>query len=65
MILELHNSLLDKVADDESIKSHIHTLERSIKLIDHKIQEFKNKEATTAAGNTTSQNNQADDYLAA
>jgi predicted phage-related endonuclease len=65
MILELHNSLMDKVADDETIKSHIHVLERSIKLIDNKIEEFKNKEATIAAGNAPSQNNQADDSLAA
>lgn len=65
MILELRNSLMNKVADDETIKSHIHILERSIKIIDHKIEEFKNKEATVVAGNTALQNNQADDYLAA
>ncbi|MDB5132639.1 MAG: hypothetical protein JWR02_2388 [Mucilaginibacter sp.] len=65
MILEFHNLLMDNVADDESLKSHIHILERSIKLIDNKIEEFKNKEATIAAGNTPSQNNQADGSLAA
>jgi predicted phage-related endonuclease len=65
MILELHNSLVDKVADDETIKSHIHILERSIKLIDNKIEEFKNKEETIAASNTVLENSKADDFLAA
>jgi hypothetical protein len=65
MILEFHNLLMDKVADDISLKSHIHILERSIKIIDHKIEEFKNKEATITVGNNPSQNNQADDSLAA
>jgi hypothetical protein len=65
MILEFHNLLVDKAADDASLKPHIHILERSIEIIDDKIEEFKNKEATIIAGKTPSQDIDADDSLAA
>lgn len=65
MILEFHNSLVDKVVEDESLQSHIHILERSIEIIDDKIEEFKNKEATVIAGNARQQGTGTDRSLAA
>ncbi|GAC1301381.1 MAG: hypothetical protein NVSMB24_04110 [Mucilaginibacter sp.] len=65
MILEFHNSLVDKVVEDESLQSHIHILERSIEIIDDKIEEFKNKDATGIGGSSPSKNDQADGSIAA
>jgi len=65
MILEFHNSLLDKAAEDDSLQSHIHILERSIEIIDDKIEEFKNKKATSIGDNSPSKNNRTDDSMAA
>jgi len=55
MLSEVYNSLLDRAAEDESLRSHIHVLKRSIRVMDHKIKKYKSKQADTNAGNSLSQ----------
>ena len=43
-LTEIHNRLINKRAQDEKTKTIINSVEKSIKIIDNKMEEFKKRE---------------------